>query len=136
MKDPARFMLDTNTASFIIRGGNPKLQKRLRSVPVSALCISTVTQGELLYGLARKPEATALKKLVHSFLSRPDILPWDSSAAEHYGTLRALLEKAGTPLGNLDTMIAAHALSQKVALVTSDNAFKHVKALQIQDWTV
>jgi tRNA(fMet)-specific endonuclease VapC len=135
MKKTERFMLDTNIASFIIRGGNARLQKHLQRVPVNALCISTITQGELLFGLERKPEATALKKLVHNFLTRPGIFPWDSDAAGHYGILRAALEKAGTPLGSLDTMIAAHALSKKAVLVTNDNAFSHVKGLKIQDWT-
>ncbi|MBZ0255552.1 type II toxin-antitoxin system VapC family toxin, partial [bacterium] len=107
MNETVRYMLDTNIASYIIRGGNKKLRKRLSQVPISSLCISSITQAELIYGLALKPEATTLKKLVRDFLLRPEILPWDDKAAEQYGTVRARLEKAGAPIGNLDTMIAA-----------------------------
>ncbi len=135
MRKTVYYMLDTNIASFIVRGANPSLQKRLKRIPVNNLCISTITQAELLYGLELKPEATALKKLVHQFLLRPKILPWDENAAKQYSILRARLEKAGTPLGNLDTMIAAHALSKKAVLVTNDQAFSRVKGLTIEDWS-
>lgn len=130
-----RFMLDTNMASFVIRGATPPLKARLVSVPMAQLCASAVTQGELFYGLARKPEATALKGAVHAFLSRLDVLPWDSAAAERYGSLRASLERLGTPLGNLDTLIAAHALSADAVLVTNDQAFRRIEGLQVEDWT-
>ena len=94
-----------------------------------------MTQGELFYGLARKPEATALKTAVHAFLSRLDVLPWDRAAAERYGALRASLARLGTSLGNLDTLIAAHALSVDAALVTNDQAFARIEGLQVEDWT-
>ena len=94
-----------------------------------------MTQGELFYGLARKPEAIALKTAVLAFLSRLDVLPWDRAAAERYGALRASLERLGTPLGNLDTLIAAHALSVDAALVTNDQAFARIEGLQVEDWT-
>jgi tRNA(fMet)-specific endonuclease VapC len=129
-------MLDANMASFIIRGANPALRERLNAIPVNALCLSAVTEGELLYGLALKPGAARLKKAVMDFLHHPEILAWDSDAAARYGTLRADLEKAGTPLGNLDTMIAAHALAADVALVTNDRAFGRVQGLGVEDWTV
>ncbi len=135
MTAPRRFMLDTNMASFVIRGAVPSLKARLRSVPMAQMCVSAVTQGELFYGLARKPEAVALKKAVHAFLSHLDVLPWDSAAAERYGALRASLEQLGTPLGNLDTLIAAHALSVDAAIITNDQAFARIEELQVEDWT-
>lgn len=130
-----KFMLDTNTASFIIRGGNERLREKLKKAPAAALCISAVTAGELLFGLAKKPDATKLKKAVMAFLQRPSVLPWDAEAAEEYGALRARMEKAGNPLGNLDTLIAAHAVAQKAVLVSNDKAFSRVKGLAVEDWS-
>jgi tRNA(fMet)-specific endonuclease VapC len=135
MTDGTRYMLDTNTASFIIRGTGPALKNKLRTVPMASICISAITQGELLYGLARKPEATALKAAVQAFLSRVEVLPWDTEAAERYGLLRASLEGQGTPLGNLDTLIAAHAQAGQCTLVTNDQAFMRVAEIQVEDWT-
>ena len=132
----ARWMLDTNIASHIIRGATPALQARLRSVPMAQLCVSAITEGELLYGLARKPHATALHTAVSGFLLRVDVLPWDSAAASRYGDLRADLERRGTPLGNLDTLIAAHALVRGCTLVSNDQAFARVPGLGWEDWTV
>jgi tRNA(fMet)-specific endonuclease VapC len=132
--DAARFLLDTNTVSFIIRGTNPAMLERLRSHAVSSVAISSVTEAELLYGLARKPEASALAAAVRAFLKHVQSLPWDTQAAARYGTLRVQLEAAGTPLGNLDTLIAAHALSLGATLVTHDKAFTQVPGLALEDW--
>jgi len=129
-----RWMLDTNTASFIIRGASPGLKQRLRSIALSDLQISAVTEGELLYGLARKPQATALKAAVHAFLQHVEALPWDSAAAQYYADLRARQEADGRPLGGLDTMIAAHALARHCTLVTNDQAFRRVEGLVVEDW--
>ena len=101
---------------------------------MAQLCVSAITQGELLHGLARKPGATNLQTAVRAFLSRVDVLAWDGAAAERYGTLRAALEASGTPLGNLDTLIAAHALAVEAVLVTNDMAFARVPALVVENW--
>ena len=97
--------------------------------------MSTVTEGELRYGMARRPEATRLKLIVEEFLLRLTILEWDSAAAQHYGHLRAALERDGQCMGSLDMMIAAHALAYGLILVTNDQAFKRIKKLKIEDWT-
>jgi tRNA(fMet)-specific endonuclease VapC len=129
------FLLDTHTASFIIRGSSEALLQRLQSRAVAAVAISCVTEAELLYGLARKPGATALAAAVNVFLRHVQSLPWDSLCTARYGTLRAQLEAAGTPLGNLDTLIAAHALAIGATLVTHDIAFWQVPGLAVEDWT-
>jgi len=103
---------------------------------MAQLCMSAVTQGELVCGLARRPDATALKTAVREFLVRLEVLAWDSGAAERYGVLRALLERLGTPMGNLDTLIAAHALASGAVLVTNDQAFRRVEGLSVEDLTV
>ena len=134
MVAPPRYMLDTNMASYIVRGPSAVLAAHLVAVPMTQVCVSSVTEGELLYGLARKPDATALQTAVREFLKRVDVLAWDSAAASRYGALRASLEAAGTPLGNLDTLIAAHALSTGAILVTNDHAFARVPALACENW--
>lgn len=130
----ARYMLDTNIASYVVRGPSPALAARLVAVPMAQVCVSAVTEGELLYGLARRPGATALQTAVREFLKRVEVLAWDSAAATRYGVLRAGLEAAGTPMGNLDTLIAAHALSAGAILVTNDQAFARVPDLVVENW--
>lgn len=130
-----RFMLDTNIASFIVRGANKGLKAKLRTYPIADMCISAITEGELLFGLAKRPDATAIKKAVHEFLQLVGVLPWDSGAAEAYGVLRASLERQGTPLGNLDTLIAAHAIALGSILVTNDKALLHALGQGAEDWS-
>ena len=130
-----RYLLDTNTASYIIKGNIPRVRERLLKVPMSGLLISAVTEAELLYGAARKSDSVRLKTAVDEFLLRVDSRPWDSNAARRYADLRAALEISGTPMGNLDMMIAAHALAAEAILVTNDRSFRRLKNLKIEDWT-
>lgn len=130
-----RYMLDTNTASYIIKGNPPVVRERLREVPMAKVCISAITQAELLLGVARKPDALRLRETVREFLLRLEILPWDGDAAEAYAQLRAECERNGTPLGSLDLLIAAHAVAAGAILVTNDKAFSNVKhLLNLEDW--
>ena len=128
-------MLDTNVASYIIKGNRPAVDRRLVKVPMAQLAISTVTEGELRFGIALLPQATRLRSMVDDLFLRVAILPWDSSAAQAYGELRAYLQREGQPMGNLDVMIAAHALALEVILVTNDKAFSRIKRLKVEDWT-
>lgn len=130
-----RYLLDTNIASSIIKGNKPAVDRHLAKVEMAELAISAVTEGELRFGAARLPHATRLHALLEDFFLRVIVLPWDSDAAQHYGRLRADLEREGQPMGNLDTMIAAHALALGVILVTSDQAFTRIKKLKPVDWT-
>jgi tRNA(fMet)-specific endonuclease VapC len=126
-------MLDTNTVSHLIKR-HPQVTRRLLTVPMHRVCISAITSGELAFGLAKRPDATALKTAVREFLRRVDVLPWDDAVAQTYGTLRAQLQVNGTPLAPLDTQIAAHALHAQAILVSNDQAFQQINALQVQDW--
>lgn len=130
-----RYMLDTNTVSSLIKK-NPVVSRKIASVPMERLCLSVISEGELLYGLAKKPNARNLHLVVQEFLKRVDVLVWDSDVAEHYGVLRAQLESNGNALGSLDMQIAAHASHLGAVLVTNDQAFKRVKKLRVEDWTV
>lgn len=127
------YLLDTNTVSHLIKR-HPKATKRLLAVPMHSICISAVTAGELAFGLAKRPEAVALKATVHEFLRRVEVLPWDASVAQTYGTLRADLQSKGTPLSALDTQIAAHAMHVNATLVSSDKAFLQVDGVEVEDW--
>lgn len=126
-------MLDTHTVSQLIRG-NANVTRRISAAPAPLACISAITEGELHLGLAKRPEARRLHLAVREFLSRVEVLAWDSGAAERYGALRAGLEAKGKPLAALDLLIAAQALSAGAVLVTADRAFAHVAGLQIEDW--
>jgi tRNA(fMet)-specific endonuclease VapC len=130
-----RYLLDTNTCSYIMKGNVPAVRRHLARVPMAQLFISNVTEAELLYGVARCPQAANLQQLVNEFLLRMTVLPWDSKAAQEYGLLRAALEHSGQPIGNLDLMIAAHALATGAVLVTNDRSFARIKILRTENWT-
>ena len=130
-----RYLLDTNTASYVIKGNFPRVRERLLRISMAEVGISVVTEAELRFGVARLPEATTLKSVVEELLLRVEILPWNSEAARHYARIRAILEKDGSPMGNLDLMIAAQALAAEVVLVTHDHVFRRVKGLKVEDWS-
>ncbi|MBU3537793.1 type II toxin-antitoxin system VapC family toxin [Polynucleobacter sp. UK-Gri1-W3] len=130
-----RYMLDTNTVSSLLKK-NPVVSRKIASVPMERLCLSVISEGEILYGLAKKPNARNLHLVVQEFLRRVDVLVWDTDVAEHYGVLRAQLEGNGNVLGSLDMQIAAHASQLGAVLVTNDQAFKRVGNLRVEDWTV
>ena len=129
-----RYLLDTNAASAILRQFEPTCA-RAASVPLASLAISAVTAGEMHYGLAKRPQATTLARLVCEFLRYTDILPWNDAIAPHYGTLRAALEATGLTIAPLDLMIAAHALAVDATLVTADQALAKVDVLRVEDWS-
>lgn len=127
-----RYMLDTNTVSHLIKA-HPAVTRRVVATPMASLCISGIAEGELLFGLAKRPDAKRLHAAVRELLLRLDVLPW--SSAGHYGIARADLERQGRILAPLDLLIAAHALSVGAVLVTNDRAFRQVAGLQLEDWT-
>lgn len=128
-----RYMLDTNIVSYLIKG-NEQIAKRIVGLPITSICISAITEGELLAGIAKRPEAKKLHLAVHEFLRRVDVITWDSHTAEHYGHLRSDIERLGITLSPLDMLIAAHALSIHATLVTNDQTLKSIKELTIENW--
>jgi tRNA(fMet)-specific endonuclease VapC len=129
-----RYMLDTNTVSHLIKQ-HPAVVRRVLSTPMASLCISAITEGELQFGLAKRPDAKRLHLAVKEFLRRVDVLPWDSSIAEQYGCVRAEMASLGKTLAPLDMLIACHALSIDATLVSNDQAFSHMPNLLLEDWT-
>ncbi|GGA79363.1 ribonuclease VapC [Brucella endophytica] len=129
------WMLDTNIASHIIKGDRPEVIEKLVALPVTDVVISSVTEGELLYGLAKRGYPKALTERVRQFLLRVDVLPWDHQVTQVYGDLRAACEAKGVTLAPLDMMIAAHAVAVDATLVTRDRAFTRASApLKIDNW--
>lgn len=129
-----RYMLDTNIVSCLLRE-HPAVARHVIAAPITSLCISAITEGELLFGLARRPDAKRLHIAVREFLRRVDVLPWDSTIAEGYGVVRAAMQRQGKNLAPLDLLIAAHALGIDAVLVTNDRAFGQVAGLHLEDWT-
>ena len=129
-------LLDTDTASYLIKGRTPQVEERLAAIPPSMICISVVTQAELLYGLKALPPAHRLHAGVRQFLKIVRILPWDSAAAEFYADIRHQLVTKGQTIGEMDMMIAAHALAAAAVLVTNNTKhFKRIRApLALVNW--
>jgi len=129
------YLLDTNVASHVIRGDRPEINRKLVSLPLSAIAISAISKGELLYGLARRGRPPKLSRLIDEFLIRVDVLAWDQDVAETYGELRAVIEEKGFSLSAADMMIAAHAVASDATLVTRDKAFMQISdLLRVEDW--
>lgn len=132
------YLLDTNTVSHIVRGRSPAARARLAGLGAHEMAsISAITEAEIRYGLAKRPDAHALARAVDGFLAKVRVLSWDRDEALAYGHLRARLEVVGKTLGNLDMLIAAQAIAHGATLVTSDRAFSQVEELRlIEDWAV
>lgn len=130
------YLLDTNIASDAIKGNPARVRQRLVSLPMRSVTVSAVTQGELIYGLAKRGNPTALGALIHEFLIRVEVVPWTAEVANTYGALRASCAARGVSLNALDMMIAAQAVATGAVLVTRDKAFSLVEdGLQVEDWT-
>jgi|SRR5580698_7813192 tRNA(fMet)-specific endonuclease VapC len=136
VKGTTLYLLDTNTVGDIVSGRSKAARLTMSQlIDHSLIAISAITEGELLYGLARKPEAVRLRAGVEGFLSAIQILPWDSTAARAYATLRARMWATGKSLSNMDMLIAAHAVAVDAILVTRDGAFSHIEALHpVVNW--
>ncbi len=116
------YLLDTNTVSNIVKGHSAAAVSRLVSLPAKAVAISSITEAEVHYGLAKLPATHPLHAAMKSFFAKLNVLPWGSREAAAYGVLRATLEQSGRPLGNMDTLIVTHAVAAGLTLVTGDKA--------------
>jgi tRNA(fMet)-specific endonuclease VapC len=128
------YLLDTNTVSYSIKGGHPRVWARLQQIPPERVAISAITEAELRYWVVDRPQEANTRVLVDAFLSRVASLPWDSSATRAYAQLRADCKRAGKALAELDMQIAAHAIALQAILVTHDSAFSHISGLLTEDW--
>ncbi|MGH6895979.1 MAG: type II toxin-antitoxin system VapC family toxin [Geminicoccaceae bacterium] len=113
-------LLDTDTASFIIKGRSPAIEAKLAAIPPDRVCVSAITRAELMYGLKRLPASHRLHVAVRQFLKIVRVLAWDADAADYYAEIRHQLSTTGRPIGEMDMMIAAHALAIGAVLVTNN----------------
>lgn len=128
------YLLDTNMVSFLLSGRSAAARTKLASLaPEDTLSISTVTEGELLFGLAKAPSVKR-RQALEQFLDPFVIHSWDRKAAASYGELRARQERIGFKLGPYDTQIAAHAVALGAILISHDAGFHQVSNLQVEDW--
>lgn len=129
-----RYMLDTNICIYAIKHNPPQVIARLRVHAAEGLGISSVTAAELFFGAVKSGSERNLQAL-RQFLEPLEMADFDAAAAEVYGAVRLKLEKAGTPIGPLDTQIAAHAISLGVTLVTNnEREFQRVGGLSVENW--
>lgn len=129
-----RFMLDTNLCIYAIKHRPPEVIAALRAHESAGLGLSSITVAELFFGVAKSGSARNFLAL-EQFLAPLELADFDRSAAAAYGPLRAALEAAGSPIGPLDTQIAAHALALGVTLVTNNTReFARVAGLRLANW--
>ncbi|MEE9279658.1 MAG: type II toxin-antitoxin system VapC family toxin [Myxococcota bacterium] len=128
-----RFLLDTDTISFALRGEGAVASELRRRLP-SEVCTSSVVVGELELGVARRG-SRKLRRELDGLYSGLDVLSYDVEAARRYGRLAAALLDDGVPIGVEDTMVAAHSLSRGLTLVTHNlKHFERVRGLRVEDW--
>ena len=126
-------MLDTDTVSYAIRGDGG-VGDRLREHQQAQVCISSITLCELRYGM-RKIRSARLNRLIDSFLLDVSVAPLDAAAANRFGEVAHFLAQRGTPIGEFDTLLVAHALSLKATLVTNNTKhFTRVPGLKVENW--
>jgi tRNA(fMet)-specific endonuclease VapC len=131
----ATFVLDTDVCIDLIRGHAPAEGSESGRVSLAASVISSVTVAELEVGVAKAPAPSRPRRLLDDFLEQVLVADFDTSAARHYGEIRAHLEKNGTTIGPLDLLIAAHTRSRGANLVTANlREFRRVPGLKCIDW--
>jgi tRNA(fMet)-specific endonuclease VapC len=132
-----RYMLDTDTCSYIMKRSNDAVLKRLQKIPVSDVCISVVTKSQLLFGVEVSPRRRQDESALNAFLQYVEVLDFPDAASPHYTKVRAHLKTVGTMIGANDLFIAAHARSLGVTLVTNNTReFGRVPKLNIENWTL
>jgi tRNA(fMet)-specific endonuclease VapC len=131
-----RYMLDTDTCSYIMRRSPDSVVKRLAKVPVSDVCISVITKSELLFGVEVSPKRRQDEEALAAFLRYVEVLDFPDQASSHYAKIRADLKARGTMIGANDLLIAAHARSLSLTLITNNTReFRRVRNLSLDNWT-
>ena len=132
-----KLLLDTNICIYIIKQQPASVLKHFLEYQVGDIGISSITLAELRYGVAKSTHQDKNSKALDQFITPLEVVPFDDAAALAYGAIRAVLEKAGTPIGAMDLLIAAHACALGVPLVTNNiRELRRVPGLDVVDWTV
>ncbi len=129
------FLIDTNICIYIMNKRPPEVIHRFKNTDVGQIGISTITVSELSYGASKSQLQKQNFKRLEEFLAPFEIIPYDQDASQCYGAIRCQLENQGNIIGPLDLLIAAHALSKDLILVTNnEKEFKRIKALKVENW--
>lgn len=129
------YMLDTNICIYAMKNKPEKVLQRLKEEINDGICISSITLAELEYGMKHSSNPAKNEQALLRFLLPFDVLPFGAAAASEYGEIRAYLQKAGTPIGAMDILIAAHAKSEDIVLVTNNTReFERVVGLELENW--
>lgn len=130
-----RFMLDTNICIYIIKRKPLQVLNKLRECDITDVGISSITLSELEYGVAKSSKPIQNREALSNFLAPLEVIPFDDRAAFHYGEIRAYLEREGQTIGALDMLIASHARSLSVTLVTNNSReFERIPKLSLENW--
>lgn len=131
-----KYLLDTNICVLLKSKRHPQLEARIRKTRKRDVAVSAVTEAELKYGAYKSADPARNMTAVDALLATIAILPFESSAADAYGQIRAALEKSGQIIGPYDLMIAAQAIAQRLTVVTNNTReFSRVPGLAVEDWT-
>ncbi len=131
------FLINTNICIYIMNNHPTEVVQKFRETGVGEICISSITVSELQYGAYKSKQIKKNLKRLDEFLSPFSILAYDERASTFYGEIRSCLEKQGNVIGPLDMLIAAHALSENLTLITNnEKEFKRVKSLKVENWTI
>lgn len=131
-----QYMLDTNIFIYLCKGTHPAISDHVRTFGPGDISISTITLAELEFGISKSTKPEKNRRHFQEFLLPFEILPFDSGAAIEYGMIRHYLEKSGSPIGPMDTLIAAHALAIGSCLVTNnEREFTRVPGLKVENWS-
>lgn len=129
-----KYMLDTNIAIYVIKRRPPEVLATFNQ-HAGQLCISSITLAELIHGVEKSAKPEHNLRQVEDFISRLTVLEYGNKASAHYGNIRAVLERKGTPIGINDLHIAGHARSEGVTLVTNNmKEFERVEGLRLENW--
>jgi len=129
-----KYLLDTNIVIYVLKR-RPKEVLDVFNINASRMAISSITLSELLYGAEKSQNIDKNLEAIEEFISHLDVLPYDAKASQHYGQIKAALEKKGEIIGENDIHIAAHAISQGLILVTNNlREFKRVSNLAFENW--
>jgi tRNA(fMet)-specific endonuclease VapC len=132
-----RYMLDTDTCSYIMKRSHDAVLKKLAKVPVSDVCISVITKSELLFGVEVSPKRRQDEAALDALLRYLEVLDFPDKASSHYAKIRADLKARGAMIGANDLLIAAHARSLGLTLITNNTReFRRVRSLSIENWTI
>jgi tRNA(fMet)-specific endonuclease VapC len=129
------YLIDTNICIYIMNNRPPEVVRRFRNLELGQVGVSSITVSELQYGVSKSQRQKENQQRLDEFLLPFEIFPYDQTASRQYGDIRANLERRGVVIGPLDLLIAAHAVSRDLVLVTNnEKEFERIQSLKVENW--